>query len=67
MDTIPFNALFINGLSYLVDVGSFQPRSTSHAVVAANRTAVWTQYQGLVQLSVLPSVAGAIRGLLLPD
>ena len=34
MDAMPSNDLSINVLSYLVDVGSFQPRSTPHAVGA---------------------------------
>jgi len=46
VDTKPFNALFINGLSNLVDIGSFQPRSTSHAVLARDQETTTTQIDG---------------------
>ena len=46
VDSKPFNALFINGLSNLVDIGSFQPRSTSHAVLARDQETTTTHVDG---------------------
>ena len=37
MDIIPFNALFIKGLSCHIDIGSIQLRNTLHAVVASDQ------------------------------
>jgi hypothetical protein len=33
VDAVPFNFLFIKGLSYLINIGSFQPRSTLYVHV----------------------------------